>query len=304
MSLLALALLGGAVLALGCRKEKRTEPPVPASAAPGEATRELPLVLAKRAPQVGARTADASLMRIKLVLTIQAPGMGKPETSEVLSTESERRIEETLAVEGDARTRVKVSYIEKVTTLGEPRTSDRDGGVAPPKSPIVGKTYVVESVGGKLAVTGASGTAAPPVEAREVETEYASLGHADAIFAAMPGTAPRRGEPVAALSKAFEEEMARNAHGMTVGNGLVRYREASADAALFDVSFTLWRDEGPVRFATNLEGVMTVSTATSTLRAMVLKGPVTAAAKPGASAGAMTVTGAGVVEVSVTSAPL
>jgi hypothetical protein len=294
-----------AILPIGCGKEKAScAPTLESNARSGEmASAVTPIGFTKRAPEIGSKTSESSTLRMNLSLTLEEPRLdaGPATTMMLATTETQKRFEETLAVNGDARTRVKVTYGENAGTL---RQGAEGAHAAPRPSVLAGKTYIVAALDGRVVVTGEAGTKVSPVEAREVSRHYASLGSPDALVAAIPATAPPRGAPIYELSKALEEEISRNAEGMTVGNAIVRFMDADVRVATFDASFTLWKDEGPLRFTMNLKGTMNVRLAPTSIVSMDFNGPVTAAPRPEAKTdGAMKVTGSGTIEISVIFSP-
>jgi len=259
----------------GCKEEAKPEVAAPKpteSAAPVVAKVPDGTVFTKKAPTVGSKREESADTHMTMDLTVDT-GNGKPKSSAMEVKGVEKRLEEVLAVSGDAPTKLKVTFSEKTETMKE---GDKE---RPKKSALAGKTYVVDATGAKLAVTDEKGKPAPSAEAKEVEKQYKTLGKPEPMLAAMPSTPLQPGDPVPALAKALEEEMTAKADGMVVSNTTVVFKEAKGDEGIFDVGFTLSKDEGPMSMKIDMKGPIKVSKATSSPTAMNLKGPLTVSAK-------------------------
>jgi len=234
----------------------------PAVAPPVEAAAPRPPVtasFARRAPRVGDRFDERADMHMHLDIGIEASG-------------AERRTEQVLAVAGDAVTRLRVTFVEKSESVTEAGKEKRH------KSALAGKSYVVDATSGKVVVSDDKGKLVAPAEAHEVEQRYLTLGKPDPILAAMPPTPLASGEPLPALGKAMEQEMASIADGAVLTDARATLAEVLDDVGVFDVSFKLTRDEGPLRVAVTMTGQLKIARATGWPVALDVKGPLAASA--------------------------
>lgn len=227
--------------------------PAPDAAAATAAART---VFTKAAPVVGAKRRESS----ELVMTMSMTVDGR--RSDVNVSESVKRTEEILAVNGDAITKAKVTF---------------DSVESSQASAVVGKTFVVEAKDGKLDVRDAEGKPAPPGQAREVEKHLESLGRPDPMLAALPPAGVVPGEKVDGVARAISDQLKDRGDGMTVSDVVVTFKERRGDDGVFDVALKLTKDEGATKMVIAVKGDAWVSTKTSWPTKMDLAGPVTIA---------------------------
>lgn len=269
-----------------------TAVPATASAAPAPlktaAPPADPVTFTKKAPAVGDKREEEEKSDLQLQMTVTIPG-APPSTQDLTSHETKRKQVEALAVKGDAVTKVKVTYREVTRVTGE-----HEGA-----TPISGKTYVVDSAGGKITVNDTTGRHARPDEAREVEKDFKNLGQGDPLVASLPTTPLVPGTRLDSMATAFVEYLERDAAkkgSMKVSNAVVSFREKEGDEGIFDISFTLTMGESPVSMNADLRGTFRLRVSTAQPTKMEMKGPISFV--PGKEPD-MNVVGSGVMTISV-----
>lgn len=228
-----------------------------------------PVTFTHKPPAANAKAEEKGATKMTLSMTVD-PGTGKPQSQELENGEIEDKSEEVLAVSGDAVTKLQVTYAEKSTS------SKENGKAKTTASALKGKTYVVEAKSdGKIDVRDARGHFVSSSETRQVAKDYHSLGKPDHVSAAMPARPLRQGDDVPELAKAIEEELADDATDLKVSDVSVKFHGSEGGEGVFEVTATLAKAEGPVKFAMRLGGTMKVRTSDAQLSGLDLSGPVT-----------------------------
>ncbi len=291
---------------VGCSKGDKTSGTAPIAAvatpAPGKAKPASveTITFAKKAPGVGTRQQERFAMHMTLTINVDPTGSGKPRTSQVETSEAETKTEQLLAVNGDAVTKLQVTFAEKVET----NKQGTDTVATNKRSPLSGRTFVVEAKNGKVVATDLFGKPASPSDAALLEKSYKSLGKPDPVLAAMPARPMKSGDKVDELSKAIRERMS-GAGGMSVTNVAVTLREQKDEEGIFDVTMELTKADGPIKFVVDLKGDMHVRLDDSRTTVLNLSGPVGVGANDADKGKSkMQVDGTGKMEISGTSTKL
>ena len=290
----------------GCAKDDKPEGTAPTTGAASPASPKAKpasaqtITFLKKAPQVSTRQEERSASHMNLTINVDPTGTGKPQTSRVETTEAETKTEQILAVNGDAVTKLQVTFVEKVQT----NKQGKDVVATNKRSPLSGRTFVLESKNGKLVATDLFGAPVPSADALLLEKSYKSLGKPDPVLAAMPARPLKSGDKVDELGKAIRERM-NGAGGMTVTNVVVSLREQKDDEGIFDVTMELTKADGPIKFVVDLKGDMHVRLDDSRTTSLNLAGPVGVGANEADKGKSkMQVDGTGSMELSGTSTKL
>ena len=282
---------------IGCKPKAQPDPST-TDAATTAATADKPagVVFTKKAPAVGDKRDEDETMDLSMALSIDL-GNGKPMNQDVKEHDEKKRVVEVLAATGDAVTKVKVIYgtVDKKTTEG--------GKDKTKPSPTSGKTYIVDSAGGKTTVTDANGKASPVIEAKEVEKDFKSLGKPDPMTAAIPSTPLKPGDKVDAMSTALTEFLNRDmkeSEGVKVSNVNVTFKEQSGDEGIFDLALTVTKEDGPMGLAIDLKGTAHMLVKGSTPTKLEMKGPIKIVAKEDPKAPKMKIEGSGTMSMLMT----
>jgi hypothetical protein len=304
-----LALAFGAALALlvtACGQGKeQPQPPIPAKVTP-PAKVEVPptkadsqpapvkagdgTVFVKRAPAVGDKWEDKVGMTMSMETSVDPDGSGKVQKATMEKTETETRQEEVLGVQGEAVTKVKVTFVEKTATIKE------EGKERKRPSPVAGKTYVVEAKDGKITVLLDGDRPAPAMQAKVVKDAYETLGKVDPLYAGVPRRPLKPGDKAEELAQAMKAFMLIRAKDMEVSNVAVVFAGTKDGEGTFDIEVTLAAVEKPMRFDMKLKGQARMSLTTGQPSATILKGPLSVGSTEGAGA-KMKISGAGNVEM-------
>lgn len=176
-------------------------------------------------------------------MTLSIPMGAKAKEVKVGMIEATTKQEEVLGVQDKAVTKLKVTYVEK--TKGETEDGKEKKGR---KSPVAGKTYLLELKDGKLAVTDEKGKKVPKAEEDILKKDNSHFGKPDPFLAAMPNKALEIGKPVPELAIAIQEQMSARDDSnekdkLSVSDVEVKLASiegAGADAkGVFDVKMTL-----------------------------------------------------------------
>lgn len=254
-----------AIALVGCKDKPADTKATPTSEAPK--TEVAKATFTKKAPAASQKHEEKSSMKMDLTLDVEEGG--KKKTSTIKQTESETRTEEILAVKGDAITKVKVTYADISGAMGDGKDDHKKTDARS------GKTYIVEYLDGKLAITDADGKKVVPAEATPVEKDFAMLGKEDPVAAAIPNRALKPGEDVPEVAKAIESLLkSTGGKDMDVSGATAKFREQKGDEGIFDVTVTLGKTDGPMKMSIPLKGEMRVRTATSDTSGVKLAGPI------------------------------
>jgi hypothetical protein len=258
-------------------------PPTPVAAGDGT-------VFVKRAPAVGDKSEDKVSMTMSMETSVDVDGSGKLQKATMEKSETETRQEEVLAVNGEAVTKVKVTFVEKTATIKEDQKERKRA------SPVAGKTYVVEAKDGKLIVLLDGDRPAPAMQAKVVKEAYETLGKVDPLYAGVPRRPLKAGDKAEELAKAMKEFVLIRAKEMEVSGVDVVFQGAKDGEGVFDVEVSLAAVEKPLRFDMKLKGQARLSLATGQPSSTILKGPLSVGSTEGEGA-KMKISGAGNVEM-------
>lgn len=286
------------VSASGCKQKASQDPAAGSSSVTAAATSDKPagVVFTHKAPAVGDKRDEDETMDMNMDISVDL-GNGKPQKSDIKQHEATKKVVEVLALNGDAPSKVKVTYgtVEKKMTEG-----GKDKGAK--ASPISGKTYIVDSAGGKISVTDPSGKPAPSQEAHEVEKHFKSLGKPDPLTASIPTTPLKPGDKVDAMANAIGEYLNRDSEkneGVKVSNVNVTFKEQSGDEGIFDIALTVSKEDKEMGLAIDLKGNVHALVKTSQPTKFDMKGPVKVSG--GNGGGKMKIDGTGDMKLSMTS---
>jgi len=286
-----LALLGGALALAGCSKEEGSskatgatsaapDPAGPKPAQTAAAAEKKPasdeVTFKKKAPAVGDKRVSTSNLTMKLTMTLEGIGPS-PKSISVGKVEAVEKNEEVLAVDKDIITKLKVTYNSKSDV------DNKDGKEKTKSYPVVGKTYVLESKDGKLAVLTEKGTPAPAAEASIVQKDYKQFGKKDDFQSAVPERSLKVGEKVDELTTALKEKMfagedeKRKPEVQDAEIRLASVREVEGKkVGVFDVTLKVKMTEEPLGMLMDLKGQIEVGVDDAWARDMKLEGPITA----------------------------
>ena len=191
MRALAIVLL---IASVSCRREEkvaaRADPEAKKGAVPAA------ILIHKKTPRVGLRVREEKKLDLNFEFVI---GTTKQSTTK---RESSTRLEEVLASDGLRATKLRVTYEahDQVENLM---------GSAPAlrPSPVVGKTYVVDTADAGVTVTDLAGKRPPPDELAIVESDYRSFADDDVVVRGIPDTPLRVGDPVPSLANALKSRV-------------------------------------------------------------------------------------------------
>jgi hypothetical protein len=254
-----------AIALVGCKDKPADTKATPTTEAPKAETPKA--TFTKKAPVEKQKHEEKSSMKMDLTLDVEEGG--KKKTSSIKQTENESRTEEILAVKGDAITKVKVTYADISGAMGDGKDEHKKTDAR------AGKTYIVEYLDGKLAITDEAGKKVVPAEATPVEKDFALLGKEDPIAAAIPSRTLKPGEDVPEVGKAIENLLKSTCgKDIDVSGATAKFREQKGDEGIFDVTVTLGKSDGPMKMSIPLKGEMRVRTADSDTSGIKLSGPI------------------------------
>jgi hypothetical protein len=307
---LAASLTCAASLLSGCKgsEENRAAPTATTTAAaatnrrppPPPAPPPAPMALAfkKKTPPVGTRMFTKSSSETTVNMTLEGVGP-KPRSITTTRLDRKEKIDEVLAIDGDLVTKVKVTY----TVDAADHTADGKK-VPAPKSPIQGKTYIVEAGKGKLIVTTEKGAPAPAAEATLVKQDHKELGQPDQLQAVFPEDPVKIGDTLDAFAAVLQQKLAvgtkRGAGAPKIEDVRVSLASISgaepAQVGTFNVTFHLGMKEEPLDMGVAFKGHMTVRSADSWPTQMKIEGPIRVALDKDAPS-SMKLTGGGTMSV-------
>lgn len=188
MRALAIAFL---IASVSCKREEQVAArPDPAAK---KESRPAAVVISRKAPPIGQRLRVEKNTDFSFEFLVGATktATGRKETS--------TRLEEVLAVDGMRVTKVRVTYearsFEEVTS----------GTKSARPSPVVSKTYLVDTGDAGVAITDDMGKKPPSDELAIVALDYGTLSDDDALTRGIPDTPLRVGDRVPSLETALRE---------------------------------------------------------------------------------------------------
>ncbi len=270
-----LTVLAASVLALasgsGCKKLIQAAADAgPAGAEPKQSTPiETGTKFTKKPFTVGQkRTSD---MTSNVKLKVKAAG----QELKIEETEVQKKDEEILELSGDTITKLKVTYTQDDKTAsgigGKPTTK---------KTPINGKTYILQSKDGKVSVLTDKEKPAPKSEEKAVLKDYSSFGKADPFTVAMPDRALKDGEDLPDLANAIKDELLSNQKSdnpketLAIDSAKVSFKGKSGDVGNFDVSMNVTGGDAQMKMAIPMTGTYSARLADAWPAGLDLSGPV------------------------------
>lgn len=234
------------------------------------------LVFKAKAPAVGDKVEEKETSEMKMALDIDAGG--KKQTVDMTMNESMVKKTEVLAVDGKAVTKEKVTYVEKKKTETEGGKEKKK-----PKSPIDGKTYILEAKDGKTLVTDEKGKKVPKDEEEAVLKANRAFGKPDPVLTGLPDKAIKVGDKVEKLAKALEEhfkDMDESKEQPEISDVEVKLESIDKDgeAGVFTIQLTMSSPKSskePFSMKIPLKGTMKVRAKDGFTTEVNLKGPLT-----------------------------
>ena len=226
--------------------------------------------ISKSAPPPG--TTITYTMASELNFNIQLTMGENKQTKKIAQTERKKKKVLVIASQGQEITKARMTYVEAVT-------SEMEGGKAKPpnRSPIVGKTYVVEAIDGRVVVKNEQGLDPPKEEVKLVLEDNKDFGKPDKLLHLIPDGPIRTGQRIELSSKLAKEILGTGAKSdvqVTRADLTLRKIEKvnGMEAAVFDLTIQLGAEK--LGMAINLSGRVTVATKGGWPLAAKLKGPV------------------------------
>jgi hypothetical protein len=196
-----------ALVTAGCRP---SGPTTPATVAEG-------VVFTKVPPKVGRVSIEESTVEFRMNGESRAKG-GPPLRSTTETADRERRREEVLALFDRIVTKKKITY-EKL------EVTEVQNGQAKPgeKSPLAGRSYVVELKQGSLVLTDPTGQPVSDAEKKALTRRLANFGKPDPFLEGIPDGVVLANQPAAGMRSGFQELFEGAEEGPDVGNVDVRF---------------------------------------------------------------------------------
>lgn len=235
------------------------------------------LTIKAKAPAVGDKVEEK--MKNDLSVSIEIDVGGK-KTSEFTELESSDKKTEALAVDGNAITKAKVTYVEH-------KKADTEDGKEKkkPKSLLDGKTFILELKDGKVVATDEAGKKLPKADEEAILKKNHHFGKPDPFLEGMPKKAIKVGDKVDSLAKALEEHFKNEDDGkdpFEITGTEVKLESIEKDGkdqiGVFSVSLTMQSPKNskePVALKFVLKGTTKVRAKDGFTTAIDMKGPVT-----------------------------
>lgn len=245
-SLLLTLVLSVGLSSVGCKKKEEGSGAAASASAdsPGliEKVKEAvsnEVTLKPKAPAVGMkRQVDESSetnMQIK---------MGAREMN-IVEKETAKRVEEVMAVEGNTITKMKVTY--------EIHSKESTEGGKTRKTPdlLAGKSFLLESVKGKVNVTTDAGKPVAGPAKNALLKEYKTFGQQDKVEAALANRPLKIGEPVTGLDEVMTEQLKAavddGRSGIVVDPPKMTLKRKDGDFAVFEMAATVKMTKGMMK---------------------------------------------------------
>ncbi len=248
--------------------------PAPAASAPPSgssdagAERVAPGVrFLKRAPRVGTRIEDTSEMSVRISMRVTAGGSVVAEPRGHQQKSERRRIEVLEATDTDVR-KVRVEYVERT------EREEDEAGPRSTRSPLVGRTYVVERRGDVIVATDAAGKMVEGAELEELRQEHQNLGRTTRFSSFIPDRPVEVGERLVPPPEVAAEMFGDGGRDVVVRSAAFTFAGAPRPALgefYVDLSLQLG-GEPPMDL--RLRGKLTVRVQDSLPVAMRLSGPI------------------------------
>lgn len=290
-------------LVAGCDKKKAADKPGPAPTATAPTTPTAPTPTAPTAPAAPAPAGDG----LKLPEAAKTVGLRWTKLddmkSDMVVTAGDKKIavtsmrhykDELEVLEVDAAgivTKMKAAYPER-------QDSETANGTTREKpSPLVGKTYVVASVGGKVEATLADGGAVSAEELAALSRDLDQLGKPQPMDKIISSRTWKVGEVYAFTADELAQLAAAKGPDAPSTSAIsLALREVSADRAVFEMKSVL-ATQGKAEMKIEMTGTVTVDVKTGRPMGVDLAGPVAG------TAGGMPITGTMGGKITYTYAP-
>jgi len=272
MKLLGLAL--GALLAAttaGAPAVVTADVVPPATPAQADKT----ITFSTKAKAVGDKYTTSEEMRTKFTVVVGN------QTVNMEGVENEERKTEVLAVKDGLATKVRATYTKHtkdVKTDGKPKDE---------RSPVAGKTYLVERKGDAIVVTDNAGKAVSAVEQKKIEGDYKRLGKPDEVTNALKSKPRKIGDKLddvaAALAGQLKDRGSKAGSNVTVEQTKLvlsgTKRIDGADHAVLDLTMKLSGDEPNGKLTMTLGGQVFVRIDEASFGEIAVSGPITMTGK-------------------------
>lgn len=235
------------------------------------------LTIKVKAPAVGDKSEEKTKNDLSMKMEID---MGAKKTTEFSEIESTDKKTEALAVDGNAITKAKVTYVEHKKSNNEDGKEKKT-----PPSAIDGKTFILELKDGKVVATDEKGGKLPKAEETAVLKKNHDFGKPDPFLDGMPKKAIKVGDKVDSLGKALEEHFKAEDDGKNpfeITDTTVTLESIEKDGnnqvAVFAVALTMGNPKDskePISMKFVLKGKSRVRAKDGFTTAIDLAGPVT-----------------------------
>lgn len=233
-------------------------------AAPPVGTETTLKLTVKAAPKVGDKRGKTDDINTTMVVDAN----GKPTT--VIMGEHKEQQAEVLAVDGDVRTKIKITYV-KLTA-----TQTIGTAVKSKPQPLDGKTYIVAFEGGEIKSTTPEGAAVSPEEAAELADDNDELGQPDVMEKILADHTWTIGETYAFSADELARLAARKrGPGKPTATAMgLTLKSFDAKHAEFAITTTLTRDKD--QFSVTMTGTIVVDRVNDRPLSMTMEGALTA----------------------------
>lgn len=163
-----------------------------------------PIALTKRFSAVG--DVETRLKQKNLTLKLDLKSGGTASQEDTAEERTVEKVTEVVAVDGELVTKIKVEYRKSSAK----RKSSR--GSADEKSPLEGKTYLVELLDKKVVINGSDGKPPTARELDELQEDHKNFGKGPKLLKALPDSV-KVGDSLDEFAKVFSEAAAGGAEG-------------------------------------------------------------------------------------------
>lgn len=210
----------------------------------------------------------------KLNFTVSASRAGKVLLElDIDNSERSKQVVEVLEANDKAPTKVKVTYQEK-TAVEKQGSREKSN-----KSPVEGKSYIVEKSGADVDVDHASGGAAPKKERDVVREDFDDLGQTPSFAAFLPDRPLKKGEKLDVskeqLRKMFQQD---DDDKMKFDNATFQFvgtkQQGGAEVGVFEVKLEMVNEDETMRMKIALDGKLLLRVDGAWPVEMSLSGPI------------------------------
>lgn len=273
----------------GPAKREETAAPVmsaaPAAQPAADATAPADgIVFKKKAPAVGTKVSESKIKTMSLTVTVAGAKASDPGVKVKFNErEGVEKTVEVLAVSGISVTKVKVAYKEST------KVESKDGAEKTIKSPVIGKTYIVEAKNGAVSVLTEQGAPVPAEEAKEVQDDFKNLGKQDDMQSVLPETPLRVGDQVDAIAEGLRTKLSSGDDGKTKTTvekssaKLIKINDkGGTKTGVFKIELDVVIDKSGMVIRMKMEGEVELRAEDGFPVAMMLTAPAAVASAPGA----------------------